>query len=261
MKNSKVRKILLTVATIFLIVGIGLVLFPPLSNWYGIKVANDISEDFDKGISNIQKGSYAEAKKKGLVDDEGIATDGSGDLMFYDADIKRLKEDSIKYNEMLKVNQRDKLTSKFSYEQPSLKLSKYGIFNGVYGYVEAPTIDMKLPIYLGTGRNHMNYGAAHLTYTSLPIGGDTTNCVLAGHTGYVGRIFFDNIRNLSVGDTVKVRNYWEKISYKVTSTKVITPKQADDIFLKEGKDMIILMTCISNSSGGFDRYLVFCERA
>ena len=66
--------------------------------------------------------------------------------------------------------------------------------------------------------------------------------------------------NLQIGDKVKVGTYWSKITYTVTSTKVIDPDHADDIFIKEGKDMIILMTCISNGSGGFDRYLVFCER-
>lgn len=258
MKNKKVRRVLTIIASIFLITGICLVLFPPVSNTYGKYVAKGISDDFDKRADNPRKGSYADAKKKGEVDGNGCLKDGT--QVVYDVDIKRLREDSIKYNNMLKKHQWEKLTSSLSYEQPSLKLSKYGIFDGVYGYIEAPTIDMKLPIYLGTARNHLNYGAAHLTYTSLPIGGNNTNAVLAGHTGYIGRIFFDNIRNLQIGDKVKIRTYWSKITYTVTSTKVIDPHHADDIFIKEGKDMIILMTCISNGSGGFDRYLVFCER-
>jgi len=120
-----------------------------------------------------RKGSYADARKIGEVDSNGCLSDGT--QVVYDVDFKRLKEDSIKYNNMLKEHQRKKLTSSLSYVEPSLKLSKYGIFDGVYGYLEAPTIDMKLPIYLGTARDHLNYGAAHLTYTSLPIGGkDTT---------------------------------------------------------------------------------------
>lgn len=261
MKNKKVRVTVTIIATVMLIAGIGLILFPTISNWYGKSVAKDISNTFDQSVSNQMDGSFRDAKKKGIVDDEGYLTEGSLDYpIYFKADIERLKRDSIEYNEMLKTKQREKLTDEIAYEQPSLKLSEYGIFNGVYGYVEAPAIDMKLPIYLGTGRNHMEYGSAHLTYTSLPIGGKDTNCVLAGHTGYVGRIFFDNIRNLKIGDEVKVKNYWSTLKYSVTETKVITPKQMDDIFLKEGKDMVILMTCIKNDSGEFDRYLVFCER-
>lgn len=258
MKSKKVRRVLTIIATLFLVIGIGLVLFPPVSNTYGKYVAKGISDDFETRANHPRKGSYADAKKNGEVDSNGCLSDGT--QVVYDVDIKRLKEDSIKYNNMLKKHQREKLTSSLSYVESSLKLSKYGIFDGVYGYLEAPTIDMKLPIYLGTARDHLNYGAAHLTYTSLPIGGKDTNAVLAGHTGYVGRIFFDNIRQLNIGDKVKVRTYWSKISYKVTGTKVIKPNHADDIFIHDDKDMIILMTCISNGSGGFDRYLVFCER-
>ena len=55
---------------------------------------------------------------------------------------------------------------------------------------------MRLPIYLGANSSNMSYGAAHMSATSLPIGGKNTNAVLAGHTGYIGRIFFDNLRNL-----------------------------------------------------------------
>ena len=258
MKSKKVRRVLTIIATIFLVTGIALVLFPPVSNTYGKYVAKGISDDFETRAEHPRKGSYADAKKKGEVDNNGCLSDGT--QVVYDVDIKRLKEDSIKYNNMLKEHQREKLTSSLSYVEPSLKLSKYGIFDGVYGYIEAPTIDMKLPIYLGTARNHLNYGVAHLTYTSLPIGGKNTNAVLAGHTGYVGRIFFDNIRQLNIGDKVKVRTYWSKITYKVVDTKIIKPNQCGDIFIHDDKDMIILMTCISNGSGGFDRYLVFCER-
>ena len=164
MKSKKVRRVLTIIATIFLVTGIGLVLFPPVSNTYGKYVAKGISDDFETRANHPRKGSYADAKKKGEVDSNGCLSDGT--QVVYDVDIKRLKEDSIKYNNMLKEHQREKLTSSLSYVEPSLKLSKYGIFDGVYGYLEAPTIDMKLPIYLGTARDHLNYGAAHLTYTS-----------------------------------------------------------------------------------------------
>lgn len=258
MKNKRVRRVLTVIAVIFLVAGIVLVLFPPISNSYGKYVAKNISDDFDSRANSPRSGSYEDAKNRGEVDENGCLADGT--KVVYDVDIQKLKEDCIEYNNMLKEHQREKLTSSLSYEQPSLKLSKYGIFDGVFGYVEAPSIDMKLPIYLGTARNHLNYGIAHLTYTSLPIGGKDTNAVLAGHTGYVGRIFFDNIRYLQIGDEVKIRTYWSKITYKVTATKVIKPQQADDIFIKDDKDMILLMTCVSNGKGGFDRYLVFCER-
>ena len=73
----------------------------------------------------------------------------------------------------------------------------------------------------------MSYGAAHMSATSLPIGGKNTNAVLAGHTGYIGRIFFDNLRNLKIGDWVSITNYWDTLNYKVVETKVWFRKLKD----------------------------------
>ena len=47
MKSKKVRRVLTIIATIFLVTGIALVLFPPVSNTYGKYVANCISDDFE----------------------------------------------------------------------------------------------------------------------------------------------------------------------------------------------------------------------
>ena len=79
---------------------------------------------------------------------------------------------------------------------------------------------MELPIFLGATDDNMAFGAAHLTYTSLPIGGESTNCVLAAHTGYIGRVFFDDIRYLQIGDVVTITNYWDKLTYKVTDKQI-----------------------------------------
>lgn len=76
-----------------------------------------------------------------------------------------------------------------TYSQAAVNLEDYGITDGIYGYVTAETINMRLPIYLGANSSNMSYGAAHMSATSLPIGGKNTNAVLAGHTGYIGRIF------------------------------------------------------------------------
>ncbi|MGN1130262.1 MAG: hypothetical protein ACI4Q8_02830, partial [Ruminococcus sp.] len=111
MKNKKLRRFVAILATVMLVAGIGLMLFPPISNWYGKIVATDISNRFDQSVDNQIDGSYSDAKKKGIVDDEGYLTDGSSDYpVYYKADIERLKRDSKKYNEMLKTKQRDKLT-------------------------------------------------------------------------------------------------------------------------------------------------------
>ena len=148
-----------------------------------------------------------------------------------------------------------------TYSQAAVNLEDYGITDGIYGYVTAETINMRLPIYLGANSSNMSYGAAHMSATSLPIGGKNTNAVLAGHTGYIGRIFFDNLRNLKIGDRVSITNYWDTLNYKVVETKVNKPNESGDCYLQKDKDLLTMFTCISDGNGGFDRYYVICERA
>lgn len=261
------RKIVTGVAIVMLVAGIGLLMFPIVSNFIGTQIANSETEKFDNQIENIVDDglTFDEAYEQGKVDDDGYLLDENGNRnsenpVLFKADLDRLYKDSVEYNENLKTNQSSLLVDNYAYEQPSLDLQSYGINDGIYGYVSAESINMKLPIYLGANDLTMSYGAAHLTYTSLPLGGKNTNTVLAGHTGYIGRIFFDNLRNLKIGDEVKLKNYWESLTYKVVETKVCKPNQSQDIFIKTDRDLLTMITCISNDSGGFDRYYVICER-
>ena len=246
------RKLLTVVAVILLAAGLSLILFPPVSNTVGTQIAKSEIEKFDKQIENaVEDETFEDAIKKGEIDDEGYPIDSSGN---------RLYQDSNAYNNNLKDNQCSLLVDETSYVNPVLNLADYGIYSGIYGYVSAPTIGMKLPIYLGANESNMSYGAAHLTYTSLPLGGESTNCVLAGHTGYIGRIFFDNIRKLNKGDTVELTNYWYTMTYKVIDTKVCKATQSEAVFINSGKDLLTMLTCISDGAGGFNRYYVICAR-
>jgi sortase A len=106
----------------------------------------------------------------------------------------------------------------------------------------------------------MAKGAAHLSQTSLPVGGMNTNCVIAGHRGYSGAAFFRYVPELKPGDEVIISNLWETMTYVVTETKIIMPNEVDQILIQEGRDMITLLTCHPYASGGKQRYLVFCDR-
>ena len=260
------RKIIVVVATIMLVVGIGLFMFPIVSNFIGTQISKAETENFESQATNIVEDmSFEEAVEKGVVDDEGYPIDKesnktSDKRVVFEVDIARLYEDSLEYNESIKNNQSHNMTGDDAFSKPVLDLQSYGVMDGIYGYVSAETIGMRLPIYLGASDANMSYGVGHMTYTSLPIGGTDTNTVLAGHTGYIGRVFFDNLRNLKIGDKVTLRNYWTNIEYKVVSTRICKPDEVEDVFIKEGKDLLTMITCISNNENEFDRYYVICER-
>ena len=114
--------------------------------------------------------------------------------------------------------------------------------------------------YLGSTYQHLADGAAHLSQTSLPVGGMNTNCVIAGHRGWQGGSYFRYITDLEVGDQVNITNLWEILTYEVCEVKIINPNEAEEILIHPGRDLLTLMTCHPYASGGRQRYLVICER-
>ncbi len=258
------RKIIFIIAVVLLVAGTGFVLFPIISNTIGTHIAETEARQFDLTADSIvQDGEkdHNQAMENGEIDSEGYKIDNNGKRtssspVVYKADIDSLYADSAAYNENLRSNQNKLLVTDYAYENASLNLEEYGIYNGIYGYVSAPSIDMELPIYLGANNANMSYGAAHLSYTSLPLGGSGTNTVLAGHTGYIGRIFFDNIRHLEIGDKIYLKNYWSTLTYKVEKKQVLEPTRSQAIFIDGDRDLLTLVTCISDGKGGFNRYCV-----
>lgn len=259
-----------------LITGIVFLSFPTVSNHIGQQKANGIIQDFndtldyvvpesgtnDKIPANVKSKKHADAVKKGEVDNEGYPVDEYGNRtsskrVVFQYDLNALYRDSVAYNKSLVNHQGTVETTNFS--KAALNMSDYGLSN-FYCYISAPSIDMYLPVYLGANDSMMSCGAAHLAGTSLPIDMKDTNAAIAGHTGYIGRIFFDNIRHLQVGDTVTVNNYWQTINYKVTGNKIVKPTECNDLLIQNGKQMLTLITCIKSKGEGFDRYLVFCEK-
>ena len=279
------QKITLIVAATALVAGLGLLLFPPVSNYFGQQRANTIIEKFetsrkhivpartedgeepeidDPVIAGITGRTFQEALELGEIDEEGyVITEGgkrvSDAPVVFEYDLNALYRDSVAYNKSL-INHQGTVDTT-DYSTPALKMSDYGLSN-FYCYLSADSINLFLPVYLGASDEMMSCGAAHLSGTSLPIDQNNTNCAIAGHTDYIGRIFFDNIRKLELGDVVTVHNYWETIDYEVVETKVVPEDETADIFIQRDRQLLTLITCVyAGSDKHFDRYLVICEKA
>lgn len=174
-------------------------------------------------------------------------------------DFKRLYKDIRKYNKRIFLEEQCNLNSQKSYESSSLNLTDYGFTNNVYGYITINKINVNMSIYLGASNYNMSLGAAHLSQTSIPIGGKNSNAVIAGHCGYGGRQMFRYIENLTKGDEIVITTPFNKLTYKVTDKKIIKPNDLDNIKIQKGKDMVTLFTCTPYPTSKY-RYCVFCER-
>jgi LPXTG-site transpeptidase (sortase) family protein len=128
----------------------------------------------------------------------------------------------------------------------------------IFAYITIDRIHQTLPVYLGATNKHLKKGVAVIQGTSIPVGGEYTNSVIAGHTGLVQK-FFTDLPELEPGDEILIKNRWETLYYKVTGNKLIWPDQEEYLDVIAGKDMITLLTCYHGTHEN-DRLLVFAER-
>ena len=165
------------------------------------------------------------------------------------------------YNQRIYAEKQSGLVDLEACEEPAADLSAYGIEDEIVGVLEIPAMELTIPVYLGASDVHLAAGAAVLGNTSAPIGGANTNCVIAGHRGWRGADYFRHIDKLAVGDTVKLTNLWETLTYTVADIQIIQPHEVEKIKIQPNRDLLTLLTCHPYASGGKQRYVVYCERA
>lgn len=209
------RKILIIISIIFMIIGITLFCFPHISNFV---YEQGVERDREEFVEKISKDENEELLEK-----------------LY----KKLQEENQKLYEDMQNN----LVDPFSYEQPAIDLSEYGIYNNVIGYINIPKMNVDLPILLGANSSNMLKGAVHLTETSYPIGGINTNSVIAGHRGYGRATLFRHIEKLEIGDEIYIKNFKEELTYIVYDIKIIEPDDFEELKIQSGEDIITLITC------------------
>lgn len=114
---------------------------------------------------------------------------------------------------------------------------------GVMGYIEIPEIDVSLPIYHGTEDPVLQVAVGHLEWSSLPVGGESTHCVLSGHRGLPSAKLFTNLDKLREGDTFLLRVLDEILTYEVDQILIVEPQDTAALEIVEGQDYCTLVTC------------------
>lgn len=114
---------------------------------------------------------------------------------------------------------------------------------GPLGNIVIDKIGVNLPIYHDVSQESLAEGAGHMYGTSLPVGGKGTHAVIAAHTGWPGRPFFDNLDELVEGDTFQVKTAAGTLTYQVDNLAIVYPEDLSLIQPEKGKDLVTLVTC------------------
>ncbi len=150
-KRNKLSTRLLVVA---LFVGLIILFYPSVSNWWNDRVSSKAVATYDAAVANLDTSDYS---------------------AYFEA-----AED---YNERLY-----EVGSERALLKPELVGDDYWDLldvtgTGVMGYITIEKIGVQLPIYHGTDSGTLQTAAGHLEGTSLPVGGESTHCVISAHRG------------------------------------------------------------------------------
>ena len=120
--------------------------------------------------------------------------------------------------------------------------------DGVMGYLSIPKINVKLSIYHGTSEDVLQTGVGHLDGTKLPIGGESTHCVLSAHRGLPSARLFTDIDQLEKGDRFYIHVLDEVLAYEVDLIHDMVDKDDMDamseaLAIVDGEDHVTLFTC------------------
>ena len=120
--------------------------------------------------------------------------------------------------------------------------------DGIMGYLSIPKINVRLAIYHGTAEDILQTGVGHLNGSKLPIGGESTHCVLAAHRGLPSAKLFTDVDQLRKGDMFYIYVLDQVFAYQVDQILDMVDKEDVDtlkeaLSITEGEDYVSLFTC------------------
>ena len=195
-----------------LLAGLSLLLYPSVSDYYNSFHQTRAIATYAEQVAGLDNGTY-----------------------------DQLWEDARAYNRSLLERSNQYILSQAQKEEYERLLDISGL--GIMGYIEIPEIDVSLPIYHGTEESVLQVAVGHLEWTSLPVGGESTHCVLSGHRGLPSAKLFTNLDKLVVGDTFLLRILDEVLTYEVDQIRIVEPQDMDALQIVEGQDYCTLVTC------------------
>lgn len=194
------------------ITGLSLLLYPTVSNYWNAQHQTQAVVDYTERIERMDDSEKLTEIDRAREYNLGLVDNGRR--------FSPNKEEKENYNSILSVDD-----------------------NGMMGYITIPELRLKLAIYHGVDESVLQVGIGHIEGSSLPVGGDSTHCVISGHRGLPSAKLFTDIDKLVVGDVFMLHVYDEVLTYEVDQILIVEPEDYSALAIEEGKDYCTLITC------------------
>ena len=199
------------IMVLFFFVGLLVLLYPSISEFYNQKVQSKEIEDYEFILKKIDKKNYDDIFKE--ADEYNSSLRNLNDQF---VDYRNLEN----YDEVLNVNNR-----------------------GMIGYVSIEKIKVELPIFHGTSEKVLSNASGHLEGTSFPVGGTGTHSAISAHRGLASATLFTNLDKLEIGDTFTITVLDRLLTYEIDEISIVDPKDISSLEIADDKDYVTLITC------------------
>ena len=199
--------------SIALFAGLALLLYPTFSDWWNSFHQSRAITDYTQEIANMDDAKYEQFLREAREYNEALTKRIGARFMLSE-------EELLEYNAVLDVSG-----------------------TGIMGYIEIPVLQTKLAVYHGTSDAVLASGVGHIEGSSLPVGGESTHCVLSGHRGLPSAKLFTNLDQLVEGDLFLLHTLDETLTYEVDQIRIVEPREIGDLYIEEGMDYCTLVTC------------------
>lgn len=206
------------VAVILFLLGLGLFLYPTISNYLMVRSQTMVVEHYEQKIKELPKEEKEELKEKiesynqrqngveiAAQETKGNATDADGQSVF------------------------DVMQALLGEEVATLTI---------------PKIHVTIPIYQGTSEDVLQKGTGLLEGSSIPVGGIGTHAVITGHSGLPSAKIFTDLPKVELEDTFYIQSFDEKLAYEVDQILTVMPDETEALRAEENKEYATLITCV-----------------
>lgn len=212
MKKKKSGALTTVLLILIFVVGLSLLLYPTVSDYWNSVHQSQVIVSYDKEVDELEQ-----------------------------AEFRRLWAEAEAFNENLL--ERANPYAMTAQEQEIYYRALTTSDNGLMAYLEIPVIDCMLPVRHGTSDDVLQKSVGHIEWTSLPVGGESTHCVLSGHRGLPSSELLTNIDHMEKGDMFYLHVLGETLEYRVDQIAVVEPDDLTLLGIEEGEDYVTLLTC------------------
>ena len=198
---------------VILAVGLALLLYPTLSDWWNTKHESQAVAGYIRHVANLSRTENEQMLEQARAYNKTLIGRGSDRFEMSAAEEKE-------YDSLLDVTG-----------------------TGIMGYVDIPKINIKLPIYHGVDESVLQVAIGHIPGSSLPVGGEGTHTVISGHRGLPSARLFTDIDKLSVGDSFYIQVLDETLTYEVDQIRTVLPDELQNLTIDPKEDYCTLVTC------------------